>query len=305
MGRVLHHFFASWRFPVAALTLLVSYKLLLLVMLLAKVGDSAFGQFAEEFKTWCFGYDPATGHQEPILVVMMLTEPLVLGGLIALVWWGQLREALRAPAQTKWVVAASTGVVIAAAFAMATLRTPSQKGELPFPAQELRTSFEAPSFTLTDQDGRKVSLEDARGKVVILTGVYATCGYTCPMILRQAKAAVAELTEDERAQVAVLAITLDPARDTPEAMARMAEGQKVSSPLFRLLSGEPTQVNALLDRLGIERRRDPKTGVIDHSNLFLVVDRHGRIAYRFTLGERQRQWLTRSLQSLLREPGVI
>ncbi len=44
--------------------------------------------------------------------------------------------------------------------------------------------------------------------------------------------------------------------------------------------------------------------MIDHANLFLLVDRAGRIAYRLTLGERQQRWLTSALEFLLREePG--
>lgn len=305
MGSAIHRFFASWRFPVATLSLLVSYKLLMLFMLLAPVGDSAFGQFAEEFKTWCFGYDPATGHMEPMLVVMMLSEPLVLGAIVALIWWGPLGEGLRNPKQLWPTVAASLLLVAGGALAMAKLGGGDPPaGELPFPAEELRTSYAPPRFELVDQEGQKVSLAQYRGKVVILTGVYATCGYTCPMILRQAKRAVAAVNEAERAEVAVLAVTLDPSRDDPKAMAKMAQGQQVSAPTFRLLTGDPGVVNDLLDRMGIERRRNPETGVIDHTNLFLVVDRQGRIAYRFSLGERQESWLIRALEHLLREPTV-
>lgn len=306
MGAALHRFFASWRFPIAALTLLVGYKLLLLAMLLAPVGDSALGQFAEQFKTWCFGYDPATGHVVPVQAVMMLTEPLALGALIALVWWGQLRPALRSPRQLWPVVAGAAGVVVTAALALFLLSPPpSNDSELPFPAEALRTSYPAPALSLIDQDGRPARLQDERGRVVLLTAVYAHCGYACPMILRDAKAAVASLSETERGRVRVLAVTLDPERDTPAELAKLAAAQRVEAPLFRFLSGPPAQVNALLDQLGFERRRDPQTGVIDHPNVFLVIDREGRIAYRLSQGGRQQRWLAQSLQFLLQAPGQI
>src|SRR5690606_7319407 len=117
----------------------------------------------------------------------------------------------------------------------------------------------------------------------------------------QAKAAVAALTDAERADLTVVGITLDPARDTPAVLAAMADGQGVAAPLYRLATGEPAVVEALLDRLDVSRRRDPETGVIDHANLFLLVDRQGRIAYRFTIGDRQQSWLTSALRLLLRE----
>ena len=42
-----------------------------------------------------------------------------------------------------------------------------------------------------------------------------------------------------------------------------------------------------LDRMQMARDRDPETGVINHANLFLLIDRDGRLAYRLGLGERQ------------------
>lgn len=301
---VLHGMFAGWGFPVAALALLVTYKLLLLAVLFTPVDATALGRFAEEFKTWCFGYDPATGKMQPMYVAMMLTEPFALGGIIALVWWRQLAEALRAPRRIVPVAASSVAVVLAGAAAFGLLRTEEPQGELPFPAERLRTAYEPPQFKFVDQDGRATTLEEHKGRVVVLTGVYATCGYTCPMILSQSKRALAALAPEEREDVSVLAITLDPDRDDPAAMGRMAAGQKVSAPQFRLLTGDSAEVNAVLDRLGIARARNAQTGVIDHANLFLVVDREGKIAYRFTLGDRQETWLTNALRILVAEKPV-
>ena len=50
------------------------------------------------------------------------------------------------------------------------------------------------------------------------------------------------------------------------------------------------------------------TRMIDHANLFLLLDREGRIAYRLSLGDQQERWLVTALQVLLREraePSVI
>lgn len=300
-----HRFFASFRFPAFALSLLVFYKLLLLTALLLPVGDDALGRFAEEFKTWCFGYDPATGKLQPAYVLMMLSEPVALAGILVLVWWGPLAELWRSPRRGLPFAGAALAIVVAGASAFGLLRTGTPEGELPFPADRLRTSLPAPRLALTDHEGRPVSLDELRGRVVVLTGVYATCGYTCPMILGQAKRAVAALSPPERADVTMLAVTLDPERDGPAELARMAEGQGVSAPAFRLATGPAEEVNRVLDALQIARRRDPETGVIDHANLFVVVDRSGRVAYRFTLGERQERWLESALRLLVAEQRPV
>jgi cytochrome oxidase Cu insertion factor (SCO1/SenC/PrrC family) len=81
----------------------------------------------------------------------------------------------------------------------------------------------------------------------------------------------------------------------------MAQNYGMTPPQWRMLVGAPDVVEPVLDRLGLERRRNDETGVIDHANLFLLVDPNGRIAYRLTLGDRQEHWLTTALEHLARE----
>jgi protein SCO1/2 len=299
--------FSGWRFPVFALSLIIAYELLIVAMLLLPISDDALGRFAEEFKIWCFGYDPATGKSQPMYLFLMLTEPLVLGLVLAGVYGKQVRGVLRTPRKlvpyfgtALLIVGASIGVLLSSSDGAA-----APHGELPFPAERIRTSYVPPDFELIDHEGQPVSLTALRDQVIVLTGVYASCGFTCPMILKQAKRAIAALTPEERAHVTIVGVTLDPQHDTPEVLAKMAAGQGVTAPTFRLATGAPNVIEPLLDRLGIERRRDPETGVIDHSNLFLVVDRQGRIAYRLTLGERQEQWLITALHQLVAERARV
>jgi len=51
-------------FPVFTISLLACWEVFLIGMLLVPPSPSAFGSFAEDFRIWCFGYDPATGRTE-------------------------------------------------------------------------------------------------------------------------------------------------------------------------------------------------------------------------------------------------
>ena len=75
----------------------------------------------------------------------------------------------------------------------------------------------------------------------------------------------------------------------------------MNPPQYLLAGGDGKEVNRILDDLSIARKRDPATGVVDHVNLFAVIDKQGRIAYRFTLGETQEPWLVEALKLLGRE----
>lgn len=301
--RALQRFFGSWRFPAVVLPLLLLVQLGLAGLLVLPADAGPLTRFVEEMKVWCFGYDPETGSMQLAYVAMFVLDPGMLGAIVALVWWRPLsRVARRAPRAL--VPYALVGALLAAAAAGVLVGVWSGGGEDPtvFPADRLRVSLPAPDVTgLIDQDGRPVLAHELRGRVVVLTAVYATCGNTCPMILEQARAAIGTLLPDEQARVTVLGVTIDPERDTPEAMGRLARAQSVEAPLFRLLSGAPERVNATLDAMSIARQRDEATGVIDHANVFLLLDGEGRVAYRFGLGDLQERWLGEALLVLVEE----
>lgn len=295
-------FFEGFRFPALALSLLAFFELLLVALLLIPAAPSGLGAFAEDFRVWCFGYDPATRRLEWGYVAMVLVQFAMLAGLVGFLWRRPLAAVLReAPRRVLPYALAGLAAVGATAAGFGLMGAASASGELPFPAERLRMAKAVPGFRLVDQDGREVSPEGLAGRVVLITGVYSRCGYTCPMIMAQSKRAVAALTDEEKRGLAIVAITLDPQNDTREVLAKMAEAQGVAAPLYHLVTGDPAAVERALDALEIARTRDPATGVIDHANLFLLVDRHGRLAYRLGLGQRQEQWLTTALRLLVRE----
>lgn len=299
--RILNVFFSTWRFPVFTVSTLGFTAAMLATILALPPGDTALGAFAEDFKIWCFGYDPATGELEWAYVMIFLFQPLLLAVATAAMWSDTFREAFARPRQSLPYALAGLSLVGVSAVALAAMQPEVQTGDLPFPAESLRTQITAPDFALVDQDEAPVELRSLHGKVVLVTAVYASCGMTCPSILRDAKSALAELTEAERSQVVVVGISLDPARDTPAVLATLANAQGVAAPAWHLLTGDPARVESTLHDFGFAWERDPATGRIDHASMFMLVDRDGRVAYRLSVGERRQRWLVSALQTLVAE----
>lgn len=302
--RKLQSLIAGWRFPVFMLALLATFQVWLLAALTLPAADDGVGAFAESFRVWCYGYDPATGTFEWAYVATLILDPVMLAGVVLGVWWRPLRAQVRERPRAL-IGPAAAAVVVATGLAFGLLgldRGPAvDPADLPFPAEALRTAQTPPAFALTNQEGQPVSLDRLEGQVVVVTAVYASCGFTCPMIMGQAKRVVEGLTPAEREGLTVVGITLDPEHDTVERLAAMAAGQQVAAPRWNLCTGEPGEVNGLLDAFGVARRRDPVTGVIDHANLFILIDRDGRVAYRLSLGEQQERWLGSAVRVLLAE----
>ena len=156
-----------------------------------------------------------------------------------------------------------------------------------------------PAFTLVNQDDETVSLESLRGKVILVTAVYASCTTTCPMMLKKIRSVLDELSAEERSELTVVAFTLNPEVDSTALRKMISRVYSMDAPRFHFVNGLPSEVNALLDRLNVARTRDEKSGQIMHSNLFFLLDRDGRIAYRLSLSENEQSWLTKALQTLI------
>lgn len=296
-------FFSSWRFPIVMLALLSSFDLFQLAMLVIPPAETGIGAFAEEFRVWCYGLNQETGSLETGYVLIFLAQPAVMCLVLAGVWWKQLRHAFEFERRALLpYVGAGAVLVIGVCISLVGVGE-AKAAPQPFPAAQLRTAKPAPALVLTDQEGKKVDLGALKGNVTIVTGIYATCFHTCPLIMGQLKRSLDALSSADRDQVRVLAVTLNPEHDKQEVMQKTAARYQAKAPLYSFLHGEPTEVNAALDRLEIARTKNPMSGEIDHANLFILVDKKGQVAYRLTLGERQEKWLTDALKLLAKEPA--
>jgi protein SCO1/2 len=291
--------------PAFALVLLVLWEVLLVGLLLAPGEETGLGAFADEFRIWCFGLDPATGRLDPGLVLGMTTPPLLLGAILALLWWEPLRALAARPRALLSPALLALALVSLGAASFALLGNAAPAGDLPFPADDLRTRHRAPALALTSHTGETLALEELRGQVVLLTAVYASCPHACPLILDQTRRAIAELDPQEQGDLRMVAVTLDPRHDSPDVLTELAELHDFRAPLYNFVTGEAADVERVLDAMNVARRLDPDTGIIDHVNLFLLIDREGQLAYRLTLGEQQERWLIEALRLLLREPAEL
>lgn len=305
LGAACGRFFTGAGFAAFVLAATGLYEAFLAAVMLAPDGAGLFGAFATEFKIWCFDYDPRTGGMAWAAVWVMLLEPLFIAGLVAMLW----RQSLRQLASRRGLAAhARAGLAGLAAAALAIggmflIGAPSAAGEpvLPFPGERIRTALTPPAFSLEDQHGTAFSLDEARGRVVLMTGIYAYCSTSCPEILQEIQALQAALPPQVRDRLTVVALSLSPEYDSDSMRQRIAAGYGQEYPHFRYVSGEPAIMHDLLTRLGFSRTRDSRTGVIAHTNLFILLDAQGRIAYRLSLDQRLRPWLLEAVLALAAE----
>jgi protein SCO1 len=230
----------------------------------------------------CFGATP-DGLPEAGGWVLLIGQPLGMLGFLALVWGADLRAGLglvmaRAAGQLA-VGLVGALIIVGVSGVVVRVRTaglePFSTGAGDIAAQLTRVDDAAPALPLVDQHGREVSLDEYRGRPVLIAFAYAHCATVCPLIVSDVLEAQRRSPEREPA---VLVVTLDPWRDTPSRLPSMARQWSLPDEA-RVLSGEPGVVEHTLNRWRVPRARNQKTGEITHPSLVYVIGPDGRIAY--------------------------
>jgi len=137
---------------------------------------------------------------------------------------------------------------------------------------------EAPAFSLDGSNGRKLSLRDHLGKVVILEFGYTFCEEVCPVTLAHLTEAYKKLGSAAR-DVQLIYVTVDPQRDSPE---RLREHLTAFNPTFLGATGDPGELAAVQKAYGVVAKqvvsRNPALAyAVDHSSSLYLVDRQGRL----------------------------
>ena len=154
------------------------------------------------------------------------------------------------------------------------------------------------SIDLTDHNGKPRHLQDFRGKAVVVFFGFTHCPDVCPTTLAELSQVVKQLGPDGD-RVQVLLVTVDPERDTREALAKYVTA---FDPRFLGMYGdlEATRRVAKDFKIYFEKRKTGSTYSIDHSAQSYVIDPRGRLRL-FIRHDRISSDLPDDLRMLLRE----
>jgi cytochrome oxidase Cu insertion factor (SCO1/SenC/PrrC family) len=183
--------------------------------------------------------------------------------------------------------AALTGILVAGfALAHAQSPTPASREDGARLMNELMSGKAAVGtpFTLTNPQGKRVSLADFRGKLVLLYFGYTSCPDVCPTDLLAIAQTVKSLGQ-QGDQVQPLFITLDPARDTREVLRGYATA---FHPRLIALTGSEEEIRrvATAYKVFYEKVRIERADLylIDHSAFTFLLDRNGKYVMFFPPG---------------------
>ncbi|MBK5294093.1 MAG: SCO family protein [Acidobacteriia bacterium] len=149
------------------------------------------------------------------------------------------------------------------------------------PGQPLETFKTVPDFTLTASSGSPFHYStQLKGRVWIADFIFTTCMGPCPRMstqMRQVQAALSGMP-----QVKLVSFTVDPANDTPEALAAYAKRYAADPARWFFLTGPKEMLQMLsMDTFMLSK----VDGQMDHSTRFVLVDQEGRVRKYYATSE--------------------
>ena len=164
-------------------------------------------------------------------------------------------------------------VVLLAAVALAAC---GRKEAAQFQLTDVTGASFGKALDLTDHEGKRRTLADFKGKVVVLFFGFTHCPDACPTTMSELARVAKELGPDA-ARMQVLFVTVDPERDTPELLRQYVPS---FNPTFLGLYGTPEETSKAAKEFKVYFQKQKQPGgryTMDHSAGTFVIDKQARM----------------------------
>jgi len=132
----------------------------------------------------------------------------------------------------------------------------------------------------TNDAGKAFRLGELRGRPVVLTMFFASCGYACPLLVTDMQALRAKLPAEVRERAVFVLVSFDVERDTPAALATYRAQRNLAGD-WVLLHGDDDAVRELAALLGVKYKQETGGG-FSHSNLITILNGEGEVVHQRT-----------------------
>lgn len=178
---------------------------------------------------------------------------------------------------------------------------------LPLNENFVQAGKEVPDFKLTNQDGKKISPADFRGKALAITFIYTRCPLPnyCILMSKNFSDAAKQIESDAelKDKIRLLSISFDPQTDTPDVLKKYGLGYlgkdaKSDFTVWQLATGTDKEIKDIADFFGLRYETDASNKtLINHSLITVVVAPDGKVRKVFTGNEWTTNDLLRALQA--------
>jgi cytochrome oxidase Cu insertion factor (SCO1/SenC/PrrC family) len=130
-----------------------------------------------------------------------------------------------------------------------------------------------PATQFFDQRGRHVSFDEFQGNAVAVAFVYTHCRDACPLITRKFAQVRTSLGNGP---FTLVEVTIDPAHDTPAAIAAYAREFHIDAPTWLIVTGKVGAVDDFNARMGVQAIASGRNEII-HNDRIVIVSPSGTV----------------------------
>ncbi len=163
---------------------------------------------------------------------------------------------------------------------------------------ELLEPKKAYNFHLINQKGEKNSLEDFKGKLVLIGFIYTNCPDVCGLLTASFKRIQREFEEIIDKDLSLILITTDPARDNIERVKFYTESYGGK---WYFLTGKEEDLKAVWENYHVYVQPKKSAGIVYHTYMVVLIDRKGFIRYRYIGLVDPKEVISKDIKNLLKE----
>lgn len=183
---------------------------------------------------------------------------------------------------------------------------PSDSNAAALAASLLEVGDAVPDVALIDTENRRRSFSEWRGSTTLLTFIYTSCPLPnfCPLMDQNFATLQRAIVEDPvlRGRVRLVSVSFDPARDTPEVLARHAARFKTDPAVWEFVTGDQVAIDRFAAAFGVGLLRPEGEVEITHNLRTTLIGADGRIVKIYSGNEWTPGAVLADLRTAVREP---
>lgn len=139
-----------------------------------------------------------------------------------------------------------------------------------------------PNVGIEDGDGKKIQLHDYKGKIVLATFMYTSCGDVCPLLEMKFKEVYDRLPKEYLGkEIVFLSFSFDQERDTPEKLKEYGKHFDVDGVTWKMVRfTDYEKQQAFLDLIGVVVIPN-ETGGFEHNSAIYMINEKGNLVEIF------------------------
>ena len=140
-----------------------------------------------------------------------------------------------------------------------------------------------PVINLLNQDGKRVTNEDLKGKVTLINFIYTRCDESCPIMVHK----FMDIEKEMKAELAggklqLVSITMDSEHDSPEILKSYSKKIEADTSYWSFLTEEKSIVDKVLKGFNFFYQKN-EDGTFGHGNTIVMLDKNGVWKYNFNV----------------------